>query len=577
MAEERIQRRLVAILAADVVGYSRLMGEDESNTLAQLKARRKDILEPLVAQHQGRIFKSTGDGVLVEFNSAVNAVQCAVDFQQRMTVANADLPEARHIVWRIGVNLGDVIVEDSDLYGDGVNIAARLEGIAEAGGILVSGTVYDYVKNKAKVDFEELGTQGLKNIAEPVRIYRVADTPRVDISTPKAATDKPSIAVLPFANMSSDPEQRFLSDGITEDIIIELSRWRQIQVLSSHASFGYRDRNIDIKRVGRALGVRNVLEGSVRKVGERIRITTQLIDTASGNHVWAERYDRNAEEIFAVQDDVVRTIVGTLVGRVQALNVELTKRKIPANFDAYDCVLRGNALPWSELAAAEAKRLYERAIELDPNYSLAHALLALMVCNEWDSDHSGSNALLERALELAKRAVELDENESMGYYMLGFVHLKLRVFDLAEEYYRRAAAMNPSNPVHNSDMGFLLSYLGQPEEAIWWLEKAKQVDPYFEPAWHWHHWGIALFEARRYDEAIRAFKRPPTTAGWIHAYMGACHAHAGRLAEARQCVGAALRASPYLTITRWSRKEPFKDRVDLDHLLDGLRKAGLPE
>src|SRR5687767_11875908 len=274
MAEER--RRLAAVLAADVVGYSRLMEQDEPDTLARLKTWRKEILEPLVTQHQGRIFKFTGDGVLVEFGSAVNAVQCAINLQHGMAAANARIAEARHMVLRIGVNLGDVMVEDDDLYGDGVNIAARLEGIAEPGGVAISGNVFDYVKNKVKAGFEDLGTQTLKNIAEPVRIYRITGTPRVAIPTSKGATDKPSIAVLPFTNMSGDPEQAYFSDGITEDILTELSRFRALSVIARNSSFRFRGGDVDVVRVGRELNVQYLLEGSVRKMGSKLRITAQL-------------------------------------------------------------------------------------------------------------------------------------------------------------------------------------------------------------------------------------------------------------------------------------------------------------
>ncbi len=301
-------RRLAAILAADVVGYSRLMEQDEAGTLAALKERRKGILQPLVARHQGRIFKVTGDGVLVEFASAVNAVQCAVDLQQSMAAANAGQVEDRQIVLRVGVNLGDVMIEGSDLYGDGVNIAVRLETIAEPGGIIVSGTAYDQVKNKIKAGFDDAGSQSLKNIAEPVRAYRVADTAAVAVSAHKPGADKPSIAVLPFANMSGDPEQQYFSDGITEDIITELARYRSLFVIARNSSFQFRGPSVDMAAVRRRLGVRYIVEGSVRRSGNRLRVTAQLIDAATETHLWAERYDRDVRDVFAVQDEVARTL-----------------------------------------------------------------------------------------------------------------------------------------------------------------------------------------------------------------------------------------------------------------------------
>jgi TolB-like protein len=301
MGEERVQRRLAAILAADVVGYSRLMEADEVGTLAALKARRKEVLEPLVVQHQGRVFKVTGDGVLVEFTSAVNAVQCAVDLQQGMAAANDGQPEERHIVLRIGVNLGDVMVEGSDLYGEGVNIAARLEALAEPGGILVSGTAYDHVRNKVQVGFDDLGLQGLKNIAELVRAYRVVGMPTVPVPNYTTISDKPSIAVLPFLNVSGDPEQEYFSDGITEDIITELSRFRSLYVIARNSSFAFKGKAVKVQEIAKELGVAYVVEGSVRKASTRIRISAKLVEAAGGAHLWVERYDRPAEDIFAIQ------------------------------------------------------------------------------------------------------------------------------------------------------------------------------------------------------------------------------------------------------------------------------------
>lgn len=341
MAEERVRRRLAAILAADVVGYSRMMERDEAGTLAALKHRRKVTLEPLVARHQGRVFKVTGDGVLVQFDSAVNAVQCAIDLQQEMAAANQPLPDDQRIVLRIGVNLGDVMVEGSDLYGEGVNVAARLESIVEPGGILVSATTHDYVRNKIKVRFDDVGPQSLKNIAEPVRAYRVSDTPAVAAASISHAADKPSIAVLPFINMSGDSAQDYFSDGITEDIITELSCNHGLLVIARNSSFQYRATAVDIKRIGRELGAQYVVEGSVRRGGEHVRITAQLIDAATGGHIWAHRYDRALQDIFAIQDEVTTAIVGTVVGQIQAAGIDRTRRKRTDSMAAYDYFLRG--------------------------------------------------------------------------------------------------------------------------------------------------------------------------------------------------------------------------------------------
>jgi adenylate cyclase len=341
MSEERAQRRLAAILAADVVGYSRLMQIDEAGTLAALKARRTGVLKPVVSKHRGRIVKLMGDGVLIEFASAVDAVECAVQLQNAMTAANADTSADRHIVLRVGVNLGDVMVEGGDLYGDGINVAARLEGVAEPGGVLVSKSVHDQVRGKVSLAFDDLGEQKLKNMDEPVRVYRARSVGEA-ITTARPASvpsDKPSIVVLPFTNLSGDPEQQYFSDGITEDIITELSRYRSLQVIARHSSFAFRGPSIDIQEVRRRLGARYVVEGSVRRVGSQLRITAQLIDAASESHLWAERYDRDMRDVFAIQDEVTRTIAVTLEGRVNASGVEQAKRKPTTDWRAYDYIL----------------------------------------------------------------------------------------------------------------------------------------------------------------------------------------------------------------------------------------------
>jgi adenylate cyclase len=340
MPSDPIQRRLAAILALDVVGFSRLMGEDETGTLATLKARRKDVLKPLVVCHQGRIFKVTGDGALVEFRSAVNAVQCAVQLQDAMAKANAELQQGRRIVLRIGINLGDVMVEGSDLYGDGINVAARLEQLAEPGGILVSGTVFEHIRSKVDTAFADLGAQTLKNIVEPVRVYRVAGTMRVTEGTKKFVAERPAVAVLPLTNMSSDPEQQYFSDGITEDIITELSRFRSLFVIARNSAFQFRGA-ADVKQIARHLGVNYVVEGSVRRFGDRIRVTAQLIEADTGNHLWAQHYDRDIRDVFSVQDEIVHAIAATIEGRVAASGAQRSRRKPTSDLAAYDCFLQG--------------------------------------------------------------------------------------------------------------------------------------------------------------------------------------------------------------------------------------------
>ena len=370
---ERPKRRLAVILAADVVGYSRLMEQDEAGTLATLKARRREVLEPLVARHRGRIFKIAGDSALAEFGSAVGAVQCAIDLQREMASANDALSDERSIVLRIGVNLGDVIVEGSDLYGDGVNIAARLEGMAEPGGILVSGTAYDHVRNKVSTGFDDLGVRNLKNIREPVRVFAVSGISHVRAAAVTA--DKPSIAILPFVNMSGDPGQTYFSDGVTEDIITELSRFPSLFVVARNSSFQYRDKAVDVRRIALELGVRYLVEGSVRKAANRVRITAQLIDAANGSHLWSERYDRSIDGLFEVQDEVTRTIVATLVGRVEAAEMKGVRQRPTDNLHAYEALLRGieHLRGQGDDDNRRARELFESAVALDPRYGLAHA------------------------------------------------------------------------------------------------------------------------------------------------------------------------------------------------------------
>jgi adenylate cyclase len=573
------QRRLAAILAADVAGYSRLMAADEAGTLARLKQLRAEVLEPKIVQFNGRIVGSAGDSLLVEFSSAVNAVQCAVAAQKELTDQNATLPEDRRMAFRMGVNLGDVIPDRGTIYGDGVNIAARLEKLAEPGGVCIGRSVYDQVKGKLIFTYTDQGPQQVHNIPEPVQAFRVQWIGVVSTTRPALPLpDKPSIAVLPFENMSGDREQEYFSDGITEDIITELSRWHQLTVHSRNSSFQFRGKGIDVKRVSRELGVRYLVEGSVRRMGERIRVTAQLVDGVTGNHLWAERYDRQAQEIFDVQDDVVQTIVGTLVGRVQAARVEVAKRNPPRSVAAYDVVLRGKSLPWGDARAdAEARRLYETAIELDPHYGLAHALLALMLSHEWCAEMSSSNSTLERAFELAKRAVELDQNESYCQFMLGQIHLLRRSFDLAERYHRRAVEMNPSDPEHVADMGGLLAYLGKSDEAIEWLRRAKRVDPYFGPAWYWPQLGRANYIAQRFQKAIGAFETSPTMPLDTCAYLAACYADIGNPDQAQEYANRTRLHSPLFSTRIFVSKEPYKNSLHSTQLLNGLRKAGLPD
>jgi adenylate cyclase len=551
------------------------MGIDEEGTLAQLKALRKTLVDPKIAEHHGRVVKNTGDGALVEFASPVDAVRCADEIQRGMAEQNANVPQDKRIEFRIGIHVGDIIIGDDDIFGDGVNIAARLETLAEPGGILVSGTAYDYVRNKVKVGFDDIGAHTLKNIAEPVRAYRVSGTPTVAMTADRAATDKPSIAVLPFDNMSGGEEQQYFGDGISDDIITELSRFRQLRVVARNSSFQFRGPNVDVARVGRELGILYVLEGSVRRLGNRIRITAQLVDASSGHHVWADRFDRPLEELFDVQDQVVRTIVGTLVGRLQADRADRAKRKPRTSLVAYECVLRGDALPVYDAAnEAEARRLLKRAIELDPEYAKPYALLAFAFCREWYLDMSGSSdAALDQALALAKRAVELDDGQETCLAALGWVHMHRHSYDLAEHYYTRALALNPNNPTVRANLGDLYLRLGDPAKCLDYFREAKVIDPFFAPEWYWGPVGRAYFVTHQYDDAIAAFARYPSARFWGLAYLAACYALTGNIDRSKHHAAEVLRLMPEFSISRYVPKELYRLSSDRKHLTDALRKA----
>jgi TolB-like protein len=576
-----MERRLAAILAADVVGYSRLMEVDEAGTLTTLKARRKGVLEPLVAKHHGRIFKITGDGVLVEFASAVNAVQCAVDLQEGMAAANADLLADRHIVLRIGVNLGDVMVEDNDLYGDGVNIAARLEALAEPGSILLSGTAQEYVRKKLKVGFDDLGLQTLKNIMEPVRTYRVAGTQVATSAISEAAIDKPSIAVLPFTNMSGDPEQEYFSDGITEDIITELSRFRELFVIARHSSFAFKGKAVTVQQVGRELGVRYVLEGSVRRVGTRVRITAQLVDARTGAHIWAERADREIGDLFVMQDEVTERIVATIAHRLEKTEQARAARKRPDAMRAHDYVLRAWAIvAETSEANQESRALYEKALALEPTNMLALTGLAWTYVIDWESRWSNpADAALEHAYKLARQALSLDSTDYQAHLLFASVQKLRKQFAEALVHYEHAVAMNSNDANGLAHMGGLLVALGRFSEALDWFQKAVRLNP-LHPAWYLYGIGEAHYGARQYEQAIAplraAVNRFPT---YItpRRHLAAAYAQMGRLDEARAEVAAIRKLDPSVCLAMYRERICYEKIADLNHYLDGLRKAGLPE
>ena len=569
-------RRLAAILIADVVGYSRLMEADEAGTLAALNERRKAILEPTVREHGGRIVKVMGDGVLVEFASAVQAVSCAAEVQKQMAAANVGVAEDRRIVLRIGINLGDVMVEGGDLYGDGVNIAARLQALAEPGEIWIASNVHDQVENKLSLAYDDLGLREMKNLARPVHAYRIgpeASRPLV----PDAVTvpTRASIAVLPFTNMSGDPNQQYFSDGITEDIITELSRFRSLFVVARNSSFQYRDKAVDVRRVARELGVHYVVEGSVRKMADRVRITAQLIDAVTGNHLWSERYDRNIHALFEVQDEVTRTIVATLVGRLEDAEIGDAMRKRTDSPAAYDNLLRGIHLlrGHSDEDNRRARELFEKAVGIDPQFALAHAYLAIALLVEHDYDNA-PDAITKQALDSGLAGVKLDPRDGRCHQFLAQAYRFRGEFDQALSHFERSVALNPNDANAIAQMGYALAITGRADDGVDLVRQAMQLNP-FHPDWYWADLAIALYAARRYEEALDANRRFGSRAYWHSARVAACHAQLGQFAEAHLHAAEVLRLKPDFHLS--DERLRYKNPADAEHVFEGLRKAGLPE
>ena len=535
MPAPRVDRRLAAIMAVDVVGYSRLVGADEAGTLARVKAHRVELAEPLIAEHHGRVVRLTGDGALVEFGSAVDAVECAVAIQNGMAEREAAQPEEQRIRYRIGINIGDIISEDGDIYGEGVNIAARLEALAEPQGICLSSDAYRQVR-KLAFNFDDMGECKVKNIAEPIRVFRlrcVSTTEAPETPAPLrrglALPDKPSIAVLPFENLSGDPEQQYFSDGITEDIITELSRFRGLFVISRNSAFVYKNRAVRIQEVAAEFGVQYVVEGSVRKAGNRVRVTVQLIDAESDRHVWAERYDRELEGLFAIQDEVTAAIVATLPGRVEAATHARAERKTPDNMAAYECVLAGRVLHHRSTREdnAAALAMLERAIALEPKYAHAHAWKGCVLGQAWAYGWCADrDATFQRGAEEVQIALALDENDSDVHRILAGLNLLHGDHDRSRYHQERALGLNPNHDMIVVQQGELLTWLGRPEEGIEWIRKAMRLNPY-HPERYWSHLGRAYFVAQRYAEAVEAFARISRPDHTHHAFMAAACAQMG--------------------------------------------------
>ena len=589
MAEGRTERRLAAILAADVVGYSRLIRADEEGTLDRLKALRNKIIDPKVAEHNGRIVKLMGDGMLAEFASVVDAVCAAIEAQRSITEHNAGLPEEKRIEFRVGINLGDVVIDGDDIQGDGVNVAARLEGLADPGGICVSGGVYDQVRDRVDAPFEDMGKQEVKNIDRPMQVWRwAADTPTAapnseKKSEPLSLPDKPSIAVLPFDNMSGDPEQEYFSDGITDDIITDLSKVSGLFVIARNSTFVYKGRAVDLKHVARELGVRYVLEGSIRRAGGKVRINAQLIDATSGSHLWAERFDGDLKDIFALQDQITESIVTTLAVTLTRAEQGRAMHKETRILQAYDYVLRGTTYHHrlTREDNVKAKEMFVQAIELDPDYAPAYAGLAWVLVHDsnqgWSTDPKAS---LELALEHARRAVLLDDGLAKAHMVLGDVFCWMKRHEQAVAEGRRAIALDPSYAEGHMALAYYLVTSGQAEKAVEEAQKALRFNPVYAHQIYYSVLGQSLYMTKQYEAAMAASEqgvsRDPNARG-LRIWLAATYAQLGQMDDARRHAKELLRLWPNFSLQRLAKLLPYKSKPDLDHWIDGLRKAGLPE
>jgi len=581
----RVERRLAAILAADVAGYSRLMERDEAGTLARLKAHRRELVDPLVAGHRGRVVKLMGDGALVEFASAVDAVECAAAIQEGMAGREAGVPEAERVRFRIGINLGDVIREaDGDLYGDGVNVAARLEQLAEPGGIVVSGTAFDHLRGGLGRAFASLGEQTLKNIERPVRAYRMvlggggAPPERPALPLP----DRPSLAVLPFENLSGDAEQGYFADGTVEDIIAGLSRIKWLFVVARNSSFTYKGKTMDVKRVGRELGVRYLLQGSLRKSGDRVRISTQMIEAETGGHLWVERYDRPLDDIFALQDEITLAVVGAIEPSLRRVEVERVKRMRPDSLDAYDLVLRSQPDVYSGMPerVTEALVLLERALALDPAYALAHAFAAM--CHHCLFLRAGlREENLAASMRHAQAAIVHGQDDALALTFAGF-SIGMDGHDHAAAFaaFEAALAVSPSSAVTYILGSVVLAWAGEAERAIEWGERAMRLSPFDLWAFAaFHSLTLGHFHRGRYEEAANAaHKAVQSNPGHSisHMLLAAPLAKLGRLEEAKAAAARVLELQPAF---RYSRQFSGVDCAPAlaASLSEALRVTGLPE
>src|SRR5262245_56739273 len=586
VATGTVERRLTAIPAGDVVGYSRLMGEDEEGTLARLNAHRSEFLDPKITEHRGRIVKRTGDGILIEFASAVDALRCALEVQKGMAERNVGVPPHKQIELRIGINVGDIIVEDGDIFGDGVNIAARLEGICEPSGICLSRAAYDQVKGKLAAAFEDAGEHRLKNIAEPVRVYRAQlGSNAAGVPAALALPDKPSIAVLPFTNLSGDPGQEYFADGMVEEIITALSRFNQLFVIARNSSFIYKGRAVDVKQVSRELGVRYVLEGSVRTAANRVRITAQLIDATSGAHLWADRFDVDLHDVFDLQDGVTASVMGAIAPKLEDAEIERAKRRPTDSLDAYHCYLRGRSAlrQFSSEATGEAVRYFQRAIELDSVFAAAYGMLAwcyfrrysLALTTNWAQESA-------EAIPIARRAVELGGDDAIALCMGGIALAGIAFeMDAGGAYLDRALTLNPNLAIAWSNRALVKIWCGEHGPAIVCLKQALRLNPLDPLVYRVHALlAYAYFFSGQNDQALswaeKAFLAQPSFLPG-EGILAACYANAGRIEDARRMVTRMLQHTPAVRISDFPLLRTLRRQEDINRFANDLRTAGLPE
>jgi adenylate cyclase len=590
MAEERVQRRLAAILAADVAGYSRLMGADEAGTRARFNDQLAAVVQPAIDEHRGRLVNTMGDGFLVEFGSVIDGVQCAVNIQNGVTQRQHSEPDETKMLFRIGIHLGDVIIEDDDIHGDGVNIASRLEGLAGTGDVCISASVYEQVRHKLTLPYEDMGDHSLKNIADPVHVYRLvleqAPTPSDAAIPNEAIFRRPAVAVLPFDNLSGDPEQEYFADGLTEDIITALSLWRSFPVIARNSTFAYKSTSPDIRKVGEELGARYIVEGSVRKAGNRVRVTAQLINSETGHHVWAERYDRDLEDFFELQDEITEKIASVVAPELEKAEAQRAVSKRPENMDAWDYCQRGMAFHnvFTKEAGPKAREMFRRATELDPNFSHAWSGLGhtyqRALGRGWTEDPDKTKKEL---MEAAQRAVELDDSNPDAYWCLGMAHMNQGRIREALSALRRGLALNPSDPGLHSVVGDCLTLAGQHEEGVHELKISIRLNPR-HPRIHLYqaHLARAHLDAGQYEEAAdQARKVVERGRVYFDEYLILASAlgHLGRNEEAKAVLNSLeeyknTRISE-IVVCPWWQLYPVPGPNE--HLLEGLRKAGVPE